>query len=685
MKKKQVIRNIIITIIIFSLFIVIYNPVISAVEPVINEFMASNGETKVDENGKASDWIELYNPGDEPLNLAGYFLSDNRKEPRKWKIPAENMDQTIIKSGGYLLFWADGETGISPLHLNFKLSKSGEDIVLTAPDGKTVIDSIQYSEQERDVSYGRYPDGGGKWGYYKKATPDISNDSRVFSSLKLMSYYTFYHDNKIFVIPFIVLLIILGILIIVLTIIMIKMKKRKKEYHTLFQENPVGLIRVNNQGKIIDINKEILKYFDFLKKRDIKKYNFFELPTVRKKGLVNKFKSNWKYDEAVTGEISFLYNGDTTWLNYFIKPIIIEKDEVIEAIIACQDITKAKKNEEKLKYLTFKDSLTGLYNRTYFKEELNRYDTKRQLPLSIILGDVNGLKLTNDAFGHQKGDELLVKISEIIKESCRQEDLIARWGGDEFVILLPSTDKEGVVDICNRIKESFEEIKGEPVKPSIALGYATKIKHEEDIEDIFKIAEDLMYKNKLNESRNAHGVIIASLKETLNEITNETFQHCERLKELALKLGKVMKVPEYQLIDLELLAELHDLGKVAISENIIKKEGPLTLEEWNNIQRHSEIGYQIACSSPELSSIAEGILNHHEWWDGSGYPSGVKGEDIPLISRIVTVVDAYDVMTHERTYKHAISKEEAIKELRKSSGIQFDPEIVEVFINEVLK
>lgn len=156
------------------------------------------------------------------------------------------------------------------------------------------------------------------------------------------------------------------------------------------------------------------------------------------------------------------------------------------------------------------------------------------------------------------------------------------------------------------------------------------------------------------------------------------------IKELALQLGEALYLSDYQLKDLGLLAELHDLGKVSIPKKILEKKEQLTPEEWEEIKRHPEIGYKIACSSPELSNIAEGILSHHEWWDGSGYPQGLKGKEIPLISRIITIVDAYDIMTNGSPYKAAMSKKEALKELEKGAGSQFDPEIVDVFIKQVL-
>ncbi|MDI3547427.1 MAG: hypothetical protein PWR10_1079 [Halanaerobiales bacterium] len=464
-----------------------------------------------------------------------------------------------------------------------------------------------------------------------------------------------------------------------------KLKQNENEYRNLFEESPIGLVKVDNKGNIIDINKEMLNLLGSPGKEETLQFNLLKMSNLQIAGLSQQLELVIKKGRPISGEKFYTsYWGKKLWLNYSIKPILDEKGEVTEVIIVCQDTTEKRKAEERIKYLTFHDSLTGLYNRAYFNEEMKRYNTERQLPLSIIIGDVNGLKLTNDVFGHQEGDNLLIKVARIIKSSCRQEDLVARWGGDEFVILLPQTDEKVAREICLRIKESCRKSRAEPIKPSIALGYATQKEPGEDIRDIFKKAEDCMYKNKLNESKNTHNAIISSLKKALSETAYISSERSQQVKKLALELGRALKLTDYELTHLDLLAELYDLGKVVICPNIIQKQGSLTPEEWKEIKRHPEIGYQIANSSPELSNIAEGILSHHEWWDGSGYPRGLKGEKIPLISRIIAIVDAYDVMTNGGPYKEAISKEEAIKELEKGAGSQFDPEIVDIFINQVL-
>ena len=348
-----------------------------------------------------------------------------------------------------------------------------------------------------------------------------------------------------------------------------------------------------------------------------------------------------------------------------------------------QDITHKKRAEARIKYLSFRDKLTGLYNRAYFEGELRRWNTNRQFPITLIIGDVNGLKLTNDAFGHKEGDRLLKKIAAILRESCRKEDLVARLGGDEFGIFLPKTNDRVAVEITDRIKLSCTNASQGPIGVSIALGAVTKMDFSEDFQNIMKETEDRIYRNKLLESKSVRSSIISSLRHTLFAKSYETETHTQRLKQLAIQIGRSFGLTDSLLDELSLLATLHDIGKVAIPEETLIKPGKLTQKEWEMIWKHSEIGYRIAGQLPELAPIAEAILAHHEWWDGAGYPRGLKAEDIPLISRILSVVDAYDAMTNGRSYKKAVGHQEAIEELKRGAGSQFDPEIVEMFLKVV--
>jgi len=325
------------------------------------------------------------------------------------------------------------------------------------------------------------------------------------------------------------------------------------------------------------------------------------------------------------------------------------------------------------------DKLTGLYNRAYFEIELRRLDVPRQLPLSIIMGDLNGLKLANDALGHEEGDRLLQSVAGALRRSCRPEDVIARWGGDEFIILLPLTTEREAMEIAGTIRQNCRDIAQHAIRPSMALGTACKVSSDQDITQALREAEDRMYRNKLMERDSARHSIISSLEQSLWETTHETEEHAKRMQMMALTLGQSLGLSDNELDELALLAALHDIGKIAIPKTIIVKPGRLTPEEWDVVRKHPEIGYRIAVSSQDLVPIAEGILTHHERWDGNGYPLRLQGEAIPLSSRIIAIIDAYDVITHGRPYKAKLSPEEAAMELQRCAGSQFDPTLVELF------
>lgn len=343
------------------------------------------------------------------------------------------------------------------------------------------------------------------------------------------------------------------------------------------------------------------------------------------------------------------------------------------------EITLRKQAEEEIKYLSFHDKLTGLYNRAFFEEEISRMDTQRQLPLSIIIGDVNGLKLTNDIFGHLEGDKLLIEISRILMESCRKEDIVARWGGDEFAIILPRTTEDKAEEICERIRDGCQRVQVDFIQMSIALGVATKYQKQVNIHEIIKDAENQMYRNKLEKNKNNKGYMLSYLEEILYKKTDETREHGERIRNMGMKLAEFMDDhPSFN--EIRLLGTFHDVGTIALENDVLMKKGTLSEEEWEKIKKHPDIGYRIAESVHEISHIADYILTHHEHWDGTGYPRGLKGEEIPKISRMLSVLDAYDVMTHPKGYKRAKTQEEALAELARCSGKQFDPEMVELFI-----
>ncbi len=337
--------------------------------------------------------------------------------------------------------------------------------------------------------------------------------------------------------------------------------------------------------------------------------------------------------------------------------------------------------EERIRHLSFHDQLTGLYNRLYLEEEMKRLDTERQLPISIIMADLNGLKLVNDSYGHAVGDEMLRTAARILTNSCRKDDIIARWGGDEFMIFLPKAVEKRITAICSRIKEMCAGACVEDIPVSMALGFAIKDHAGKALIETFKEADDMMYKNKLAESRSTRSAVLNALLKTLAEKSFETGAHALRMREMALKIGKKLKLSYSELDRLSLLATLHDIGKIKMPEEILTKKSALTKEEWREIKKHPETGYRIACATKEFAHVADEILCHHERWDGSGYPRGLKGKEIPLLARITSIADASEVMIKGRPYKKPLTSAEMASELKNCTGKQFDPELVDIFLS----
>lgn len=353
-------------------------------------------------------------------------------------------------------------------------------------------------------------------------------------------------------------------------------------------------------------------------------------------------------------------------------------------VLVIRDATEERKKQNEIYYLGYHDSLTGLYNRRYFEETLINIDDENKLPISIIMGDVNGLKLTNDAFGHKMGDDLLKKMASCIKNACRETDVVSRWGGDEFIVLLPNTSSAQTEKICKEIKDNCSKVNIDGVNFSISLGFETKNNIHEEITNIIKKAEDYMYRDKSVESSSMRSNAIKTILLTLHEKNLRERLHSNRVSELCEDIGRAMKFSPKEIRDLSLAGLMHDIGKITISDEILNKEGKLSYEEWSQVKKHPLVGYRILSASNSLSYIAEYVLAHHEKLDGSGYPSGSDENEIPIQSKIIAVADAFDAMTSIRTYRNTLTTSEAIEEIKKYSGTQFDPKIVEIFIEKVL-
>ncbi len=347
-----------------------------------------------------------------------------------------------------------------------------------------------------------------------------------------------------------------------------------------------------------------------------------------------------------------------------------------------RDITERKKVEEQLKYLSMHDHLTGLYNRMYFEEELTRINNARHYPITIMVCDVDGLKLVNDTLGHKKGDELLQAAACLIKGPLRASDVVARIGGDEFGVVIPNTGEEAAAGIVERIHKDIDSHnrEKEDLPIGISIGWVISVQPVVSLTDLLKQADDNMYKEKLQRSDSTRENIIEGFMKLLAQKDYLTSGHGTRLQEISSMLGQEVGISVSEMGSLLLLAQVHDLGMVAVPDSILQKQGELDEVEWEEIKRHPEVGCRIARASSRLAHVADLILQHHEWWNGQGYPRGLRGQNIHICARILALADAYEVMTSGRPYKKALSHDSAVQELQRCKGTQFDPGLVEILI-----
>ena len=279
---------------------------------------------------------------------------------------------------------------------------------------------------------------------------------------------------------------------------------------------------------------------------------------------------------------------------------------------------------------------------------------------------------------------LLNKAAETIKKACRQEDFIARIGGDEFVLVLPKTSRDDTVKIANHIKEMTSKKIVSNIELSISYGYDTKEMENQSILEIVISAENHMYKHKLFERTSIRSKTIELIMNTLFKKSKNEEQHSKRVSRICQANAEKMDLDQNTINQMKVVGLMHDIGKIGVGEEILNKKGSLTSTERVDVERHPEIGWRLLSSTNEFSEIAQFVIHHHEKWDGSGYPDGLKGEAIQIEARIIAVAEAYAAITSESSFDKKHTPKEAIEELKRCSGTHFDPKVVQAFNELVL-
>jgi diguanylate cyclase (GGDEF)-like protein/PAS domain S-box-containing protein len=469
-----------------------------------------------------------------------------------------------------------------------------------------------------------------------------------------------------------------------------ELKKAEERLANLVETIPQGIMIIDCQGKIDFANSVAERIFGLPRKNLIgRKYNdpLWRMqtangisPTAKELplGLVME-----KQGSIIGVEYAIISTtGTKRILNINAAPFHDEEGDIIGIVVSLEDITLRKQMEEQLKYMGLHDSLTGLYNRTFFEEQMCRLSSGNFNSVGIIICDIDGLKLVNDTLGHERGDKLLLSAADIIKSSLRHNDVVARIGGDEFAILVTGCTKADLENICHKLKNKINHYNAqdfEKVPLSISTGFAVNNERYVNMTDLFKEADNNMYREKLHHQQSIRSTIVQTLVKAMEARDFRTEVHAGRMQDLMEKFAVLLGVSGEKIADLRLLAQFYDIGKVGIPDRILFKTSLLTLDEKIEMRRHCEIGNRIARSATDLQLIADWILKHHECWNGQGYPLGLRGEDIPLECRMMAIVDAYDAMTSDRPYRMAMTHEEALTELMNCAGEQFDPELVGKF------
>ncbi len=465
------------------------------------------------------------------------------------------------------------------------------------------------------------------------------------------------------------------------------LKESEERFRTIFVQSPFGIALLDSVShKIYQANNKFIEiigrtieelnrvnWIDITHPDDLK--NDINLWESFQKGDITSYSINKRY---------LLADSSYVWTNLTLSKVEVENSAGKMHIIMLEDITQSKLAEEEILYYSYHDQLTGVYNRRFYEEEIKKLDKNENLPFSIIAGDVNGLKLVNDAFGHSQGDALLKRVAEIIQSVCRPGDVILRWDGDEFILLLPLTGTKETATLIERIRKKCSKELINDINISISLGWDVKKDSEQDIREIMKNAEDQMYKHKMVESEGLRGSIIKTVIHTLHEKSPREEMHSQRVSNISQSIGKALQLNDLEVNKLKAVGLLHDIGKIGVEGSILDKVDALTQKEYDEIKKHPDIGYRILSSSADMKELAEITLSHHERWDGKGYPKGLKGEEIPILSRIVSIADSYDAMTSDRPYRKALTEEETVSQILANAGTQFDARIAEIFIEVVV-
>lgn len=440
-------------------------------------------------------------------------------------------------------------------------------------------------------------------------------------------------------------------------------------------------------GRIIEANAAATSFYGYSKGellemtiQDINTLDKDEITALRTKAL-NKEQKYFTFPHR-------LKNGEIRFVDVCSSPIDHGGQKILFSIIF--DVTKREEIAKQNEFMAYHCHLTGLYNRRFFEEDFERRVKKGDFPVAILLGNLDGFRMFNDAFGRVEGDEVLKTTAKRLKALINDGDVLARVGGDEFAIIVTGKNEVDIRQYLDKLNQEFDsdyenfEIDEIDEVLTMSWGYGFQRHKEDSLDKLYKDAETFMRNRKFYSDRSARSKLVDVIMGTLFAKSKREKDHSERVGELCRTIARELKLSKSEVDKIRVAGLLHDIGKIGIDETILNKPGKLGAAEWELMKLHSAKGSAILEKTTEYNDIADIVLLHHERYDGFGYPHGLKSDAIPLGARIIAIADAFDTMTSERTYKVAMEKEEAREEIRSCSGTHFDPEIVSVFINKIM-
>ncbi len=468
-----------------------------------------------------------------------------------------------------------------------------------------------------------------------------------------------------------------------------ELEESRESLRLILDSSAEAIYGIDLEDNCTFCNRSCLRMLGYLHEEELLGKNMHQLIHHSKRNLENYPGEECPILQSIRDNIGHESENEVFWradgtffeVEYHAYPQV-KNGKVIGGVVTFMDISDRKQKEAEIQYLSCHDLLTGLHNRRCFEENKGKMDIVENLPLSILFADINGLKMTNDIFGHAAGDQLIQRSAEILVKAAGKENVVARVGGDEFIILLPKTDREGAQKLVNRIREQMENARMAAIKCSISLGVDTKYGPFQSLEEIMSNAENAMYKDKIMNRKAINQNMIDTIVDTLHNKSPREKEHSRMVENLSGKIGERMKLSKPEINKLKRAAYLHDIGKITLEDRLLTE---ISLDETDleTMRQHSATGYRILTLFDDTLDLADHVYSHHEWWDGTGYPRNLQGEEISLLARIIAVAEAYDRMVHKNGFTEEDSlegrKRKALQEIKEGAGAQFDPEVAKVF------